>query len=94
MRPPPWSGPQRGGGGKADPGVCSGPTALMIAVMGTVGGGRFPTPTPRVSAEEAEKWPCTWARGTLERTRSLEPKRLGVAVSTGAEKAGKRSNTS
>lgn len=64
---------------ESGPGVCSGPTALMMAAMGMVGGGRFPTPTPRVSAEEAEKWPCTWAGGTLERTRSLEPKRLGVA---------------
>ena len=61
-----------------DPRVCSGLTVLMMAVIGTVRGGRFPTPTLRVSAEEAEKWPCTWAGGTVERTRSLEPKRLGV----------------
>ena len=50
----------------------------MMAVMGTVGEGRFPSPTPRVSAEGAEKWPCTRAGGTVERTQSLEPKRLGV----------------
>ena len=68
MWPPPWSGPQRRGGGEADPEVCRGPTELMMAVMGT--GCRFLTPTPGVSAEEAEKWACAWAGGTMERTRA------------------------
>ena len=68
MWPPPWSGPQRRGGGEADPEVCRGPTELMMAVMGT--GCRFLTPTPGVSAEEAEKWACAWAGGTVERTRA------------------------